>query len=213
MKDQSMMVFGDSYSTFAGCVPTGYAVYYTGSRTMGPDIKGAHEAWWGMLAAETGARLVRNDSWSGSTIGFTGYNNADTSGTSSFIYRLEKLAKEGFFEENKIENVFVFGGTNDSWSNAPLGEEMRDGWQREDLFCVLPAIGYFFARLREILPHAHIYGICNCNIKEEIVTAIQNACAAIHGKAIVLKQIEKSEGHPTPLGMVQIKDEILAALG
>ena len=209
---KNVMIFGDSYSTFAGAIPEGYAVYYSGKRDRGPDINSADESWWGLLMNETGATLVRNDSWSGSTIGYTGYNGADTSKTSSFNYRIEKLNDEGFFEKNDIDTVFVFGGTNDSWSDAPLGEEKTEGITRQDLYSVLPAIGNFFARLRQILPDATIYGICNCNIKSEIVRATVNACERIGAKAIVLKDIDKLNGHPTPLGMEHIKDQVKAVI-
>jgi hypothetical protein len=156
---------------------------------------------------------VRNDSWSGSTIGYTGYSGKDTSTTSSFIYRLEKLAEEGFFEKNEIDTVFVFGGTNDSWSDAPLGEEMSEGWKREDFFNVLPAVHYFFKKLREILPDAKIYGIGNCGIKGVIVDAIVHACEGIGAKPIVLTDaVDKRSGHPTVQGMIDIKNQVLAAL-
>jgi hypothetical protein len=212
MKNENIMIFGDSYSTFAGCIPAGYAPYYSGRRERGPDIESADQSWWGLMVKETESNLVRNDSWSGSTIGYTGYNNSDTSKTSSFIYRLEKLTQEGFFADNKIDTVFVFGGTNDSWSNAPLGNEMSEGWERKDLYNVLPAISYFFTKLREVLPNAKIYGICNCDIKSEVVNATKNVCDKVGGKAIVLENIDKMNGHPTPLGMVQIKDQVLKGI-
>ena len=209
---KNVMIFGDSYSTFAGCIPQGYAVYYSGKRENGPDIFSANESWWGMLMNETGAKLIRNDSWSGSTIGFTGYNNTDTSKTSSFIHRLDTLSGNGFFDENEIDTVFVFGGTNDSWSNAPLGEPMAEGWEHNDLYNVLPAISYFFSKLREALPNAAIYGICNCDIKSSIVNAIKDSCAAVGGKAITLANVEKESGHPTGKGMKDIKEQVLAAI-
>ena len=213
---KNIMIFGDSYSTFAGRIPQGYAAYYTGKRTStdeSPDVPSADHTWWGLLVKETSANLVRNDSWSGSTIGYTGYSGKDTSQTSSFIYRLGMLSEEGFFEKNEIDTVFVFGGTNDSWSDAPLGEEMAEGFQREDLFSVLPAVHYFFKKLRETLPNARIYGICNCGIKAEIVSAIQNACKAIGAKSIALTDaVDKRSGHPTVQCMMDIKNQVLAAL-
>ena len=153
------MIFGDSYSTFAGCIPAGYAPYYSGRRERGPDIESADQSWWGLMVNETGVNLVRNDSWSGSTIGYTGYNNSDTSKSSSFIYRLEKLTQEGFFTENKIDTVFVFGGTNDSWSNAPLGELKYDDFKEEELFSVLPAgVSTTLSRPKQTTPSVEFSG-------------------------------------------------------
>ena len=45
----NLLIFGDSYSTFEGCIPKGYAVYYSGHRDRGPDIESADQSWWGML--------------------------------------------------------------------------------------------------------------------------------------------------------------------
>lgn len=115
MKSENIMIFGDSYSTYEGHIPAGYAVYYSGHRDNPPDVFDVKNTWWGRLIAETDSTLVQNNSWSGSTIGYTGYNNSDCSHSSSFIYRFEKLLAEGFFEEHKIDRLFVFGGTNDSW--------------------------------------------------------------------------------------------------
>ena len=210
---QNLMIFGDSYSTFRGAIPEGYAVYYSGERVSGPDVPSADCTWWGLTLKETDYNLVRNDSWSGSTIGYTSYNGVDTSKTSSFIYRLSKLEQEGFFAENRIDCVWVFGGTNDSWSNAPLGQEMTGEWTHDDLYSVLPAIGCFFDNLRKTLPDAKIYAICNCDIKEEIVTALENACRRVGGTPIKLSGIEKDCGHPTPTGMIQIKDQVVSVLG
>jgi hypothetical protein len=163
----NVMIFGDSYSTYAGYIPEGYAVYYSGRRETPPDLPSAAQTWWGRLLEATDSVLVQNNSWSGSTIGYTGYMG-DCSTSSSFIYRFERLLAEGFFEQNRIDTLFVFGGTNDSWSEAPLGELKYDGIEREDLFSVLPAISYFAKRLKESLPTARIVFIANSDIKEEI---------------------------------------------
>ena len=80
----NVLIFGDSYSTFKDAVPPGYAVYYTTQRTMGPNITDIADTWWYSLIKETDSALLLNDSWSGSTIGYTSYNGIDTSATSSF---------------------------------------------------------------------------------------------------------------------------------
>ncbi len=213
MEPKNVIIFGDSYSTFSGCIPEGYATYYSGVRETPPDIGSWDESWWAMVIKETGWKLVRNDSWSGSTIGYTGYDGADYSKTSSFITRLERLKAEGFFDAAGVDTVLVFGGTNDSWCGAPLGEEMYEGWKREDLYRVLPAIGCFFTKLRETLRGARIYAICNTEIKPEIVEGIKNASERIGAEPIVLEKIDKINGHPTHQGMIDIKDQVLRAIG
>ncbi|MBP3315828.1 MAG: hypothetical protein J6M03_08400 [Clostridia bacterium] len=212
MKSEDIMIFGDSYSTYEGHISAGYAVYYSGHRDNPPDVSDVKLTWWGRLIAETDSNLVQNNSWSGSTIGYTGYNNSDCSHSSSFIYRFEKLLAEGFFEEHKIDRLFVFGGTNDSWSNAPLGESDKEAIEESDLFCVLPAIKHFIARLAEKLPDTKLVIIGNCDIKSEITGALALAAERAGATYVGLSGVDKINGHPTELGMEQIKDQILASV-
>lgn len=209
MKLGNIMIFGDSYSTYEGYIPTGYAVYYSGHREAEPDVRDASYTWWGRLISATDASLVQNNSWSGSTVCYTGYNNTDCSHTSSFIYRFEKLLTEGFFKENKVDTLFVFGGTNDSWANAPLGEPIYEDIKEADLFCVLPAFSYFAKRLKEVLPETRTVFIGNCDIKTEITDAMKDICAHYGLTYIPLSDIDKLNGHPTECGMQQICDRIL----
>ena len=207
-------IFGDSYSTHRDCIPNGYASYYytEGRSSEEPHTKMLpDQTWWGRLIEITNSNLLLNDSWSGSTIGYTGYSG-DCSTTSSFIYRYEKLFESGFFAANKIDTVFVFGGTNDSWSNAPLGAEQYSDWKREDLFCVLPAICYFMNELKHDLPNSNIVFIANCDIKPEIVACMRNAALRIGVEFVELNSIDKIDGHPTLLGMQQICEQIMKTL-
>ena len=93
----NVIIFGDSYSTFKGFIPDGYAVYYSEEERPETDVTKVSETWWHQVVNEANLNLVLNNSWSGSTIGYTGYNNSDCSKSSSFIYRLKELIENGFF--------------------------------------------------------------------------------------------------------------------
>ncbi len=208
----NVLIFGDSYSTFEGYIPKGYAPYYTVVDDRGSGVKKVSDTWWHKLITETNSELVLNNSWSGSTICYTGYNNNDCSETSSFIYRLNKLKADGFFEENRIDTVFIFGGTNDSWANAPLGEEKYDSFEKSDLYSVRPAICYFLKLAKETFPSAEIYCLINTEIKDEIIDCLKNASAHYGVKGIAFDIIDKVCGHPTAKGMDDIKNQILAVM-
>ena len=92
------------------------------------------------MVTESNLNLILNNSWSGSTICYTGYDNTDCSNSSSFIYRLQKLIDQGFFDKNNIDTVFVFGGTNDNYADAPIGTMKYENWENNDLYSVMPAI-------------------------------------------------------------------------
>jgi hypothetical protein len=213
MKD--VIIFGDSYSTFEGYIPEGYATYYCpNGREQGPAVTkmDVESTWWKQFVELCGVNLLLNNSWSGSTIGYTGYDNADCSKSSSFIYRYKKLRSEGFFDKNTVDTVLVFGGTNDSWSNSPLGEMKYADWEEKDLFNVLPAICYFAYTLKTDLPTANIVFIINTDIKEEIQTAIENAASYFGAKSIRMHNIDKENGHPTAKGMGEICKQVAEGL-
>ena len=209
---KNALIFGDSYSTFEGHIPEGYLTYYA-PQFGGCDLTRVEETWWHQVMNEFRLNLVRNDSWSGSTVCYTAYEGVDCSEINSFIYRLETLEKEGFFETNEIDTVFVFGATNDSWNEfAKNGELMLEGWKKEDLYFVLPAIGYFFHRLREILPKAKNYCIVNTELDAGVTEGLSRAAHAAGAKPVVLHDITKENGHPTVRGTEKIAKQVAPAM-
>ena len=208
------MIVGDSYSTHKDHIPEGNTHYYCteGRSEEEPNTKmRPEETWWGRLIEKTDAKLILNDSWSGSTIGYTGYSG-DCSNTSSFICRYDKHLASGFFSGNRVDTIFVFGGTNDGWCNAPLGEEKYSDWKRDDLFSVLPAICYLMSSLKKNHPDTRIVFIQNTSLKPEIIECMKNASARLGVELVELDNIDKVESHPTVLGMGQICEQVLAKL-
>jgi hypothetical protein len=159
------------------------------------------------IDAQGRINLVRNDSWSGSTLCNTGYNG-DCSKINSFIFRMETLEKENFFRDNAIDTVFIFGCTNDSWANVELGECMLDSWKEEDLFYVRPAISYFVSTLKKDMPFANIIVVINTQIKQEIQDWLKQVAQYYGCGFVELENIDKQDGHPTAKGMQDISEQI-----
>ena len=214
---KNVFILGDSYSTFEGYVPENYVSYYGPD---GPsylrknpkleksekDVFAVTQTWWYNLVKENG-NLLLNCSWSGTTICNTGYNGCDNT-ECSFIARIEKLIKEGYFKKNTVDTLLLFGGTNDSWSDAPLGEVVYSGWTQEDVYSVFPAITYLLHLLKTNLPDTKIYFILNHGVKFEITDFYKQACEKNAIPLIELHDIEKREGHPTIKGMEAIKNQV-----
>lgn len=203
---KNLLILGDSYSTFEEYIPEGYACYYNSQ--CDTDVVSVEDTWWHKLMKDKGFNLCQNNSWSGSTICYTGYCNEDCSETSSFIARIEELNKEGFFEKNVVDTVIVFGGTNDSCANSPLGRAKYDNFEKKDLYQILPAVSYLISRLQDILPNAQIIFVMNCDIKAEIINGVKEICRYYGILCVELEGIDKTDGHPTALGMSQIKEQI-----
>lgn len=204
---KNVLIIGDSYSTFKGYVPEGNAIYYP---RVDNDITRVEETWWHLLSNELNLNIVRNESWSGSTVCYTRYNNEDCSRTSSFIFRLNRLYENGFFTENEIDTVLIFGGTNDSWANSPLGEETFTDYSHKNLFNVMPALSFIIKRAKEILPEANIVFIVNDSLKPEIASTVISASEHFGTSYALLEGIDKTNGHPTVKGMKNIKDQLSA---
>lgn len=209
----NLVIFGDSYSTHKDLIPEGYAHFYCAEGIEQYPISKMpiENTWWHQLINKTDAKLIRNDAWSGSTISYTGYSG-DCSNTNSFICRYRRLKKAGLFTENKIDTIIVFGGTNDSWAGAPIGEEMYAEWQESDLFSVCPAICYFMSTLKNDNPNTRVIFILNTELKDEISVCMKNAAERIGVELIELYDVDKFNGHPSSLGMSQICDRIIEYL-
>lgn len=199
------VIFGDSYSSFEGELPEGYAVYYIPEPCDYSDVTRREDTWWWQLKGECNLDLVRNDSFSGSSVCTTGYDWA--SGVNAFVSRFARLKEEGFFEQ-ELNIIIVFGGTNDIWSNSPLGEEKYEDITEEDKKQVFPAFIWLLSNLRELYPEANIITVINNDLGtvfEETMNRIATKC---NTTPVLLKSIDKTNGHPTKLGMIQIKDQI-----
>ena len=103
-----IFILGDSYSTFVGYNPEGYALYYGVPNDT--DVVAVEETWWHRLATRDDGEIVRNCSFSGTTICNTGYGGYCPD--SSFIGRFDRLAAEGFFDENEIDTVLLIGNVD-----------------------------------------------------------------------------------------------------
>lgn len=208
---RNIYILGDSYSTFDGFIPAGNSSWYHETYEnpdQVTDVFSAEDTWWRLLAKETGAEIVLNDSWSGSTVSYYAYDGRDCSGDSSFIYRFEKSLKENFFEKADIDTAIIFGGTNDSWTGGPIGEVQYDNFKKEDLFDFLPALCFLFKKLNQTNVKNKIF-VLNTELKPELNAGVITACERYGITLVKPAYIDKLSGHPSKLGMKNIKDAIL----
>lgn len=204
----NVFIMGDSYSTYSGYIPEGYDFYYSDEKKENPIVNGVEKTWWNKLATENNLNIILNDSFSGSTICNTVREALTVE--SSFISRIDKYITEKLFAENKINTMFIFGGTNDSWINSPIGNLKYSSWTDDDLKCVLPAFCYLISRAKEVVEDVIV--IINTDLKQEITNGFIEACEKNEIKYLCLKEIDKENGHPTELGMEQICEQVAECL-
>jgi len=197
-------ILGDSYSTYQGYIPDSNAVWYSepsdGRRT---DVSDVRQTWWWQVIKEGGFLLEKNDSYSGATIGYTGYRDEDYSDR-SFITRLPRLGSPDI--------LLIFGNTNDSWCGAKVGEYLYKDWKRADLYTYRPALAKLLNDAQCRYPNARIYFIQNTELREEIVESTAVVCEHYGIPVIKLKDIDKQSGHPNQKGMKSICDQVLSVI-
>lgn len=209
----NVFILGDSYSTFEGYVDAsrGCGIWYPKGGKEETDVTRVEETWWYQVLEKTESNLILNSSSSGTTICNTTYGGAYCP-KYSFMGRLDRLIEEGFFKENKIDTFIVFGGTNDNWSNAPIGSPKYSDWTEEDKKEALPAICYLLNRLKTNFPSSRIIKILNTELKPEIHSGYKTACEMYGIEVLELHDIDKLHGHPSIKGMASIAKQLITFL-
>lgn len=197
---KKVSILGDSYSTFTGINPDGYAPFYPNDRN---DVTKPEQTWWDLYIKAKGYQLEKNDSWGGTTICNTGYGRRDVS-ANSFTARIDRLGNPDI--------IFVFGGTNDAWANAPIGEYKYKKWESDDLKSYRPALAYLLKTIKKQYPKAKVYAILNSELKEDINESTRTVCKKCKVQLIELHDIEKQNGHPSIKGMESICQQLLESI-
>ena len=199
---QSVTIFGDSYSTYEGYItPANNEPWYfqNSQKPDRTDVTSVTQTWWHQLITQQGWRLCMNNSYSGSTIGYSGYDGADYT-LRSFNTRMTNLGCPDI--------IFIFGATNDSWSGEPVGEYKYEAITQADLFQFRPAMAHMLDYMTKRYINTRIYFILNDGLRDDISSSAITICQHYYVPCIQLRNIDKKSGHPSVKGMTQIAEQI-----
>lgn len=112
---KKLSILGDSISTFAGYIPSGNTVYYTGSNG---GVSSVADTWWHKLLTALQMQLLVNQSWSGSRVTTTA--GETSAGCKS---RCTGLGTTGV----DPDVIIVFMGINDFNNGVALGTYNGEG--------------------------------------------------------------------------------------
>lgn len=198
---QKVSILGDSYSTFYGYITpdTNSCWYCVPDEKKKNDVKSVEETWWYRFINENGYKLEINNSYSGATVCNTGYRKVDYTDR-SFITRMSNLGKPDL--------ILIFGGTNDSWAGAPIGDYKYAGWTKEDLYSFRPAFCMMLDYIAKHYPEAKVYNITNTELSKEVTISMDEICRHYGITNIRLHDIDKQWGHPSVQGMKSISEQI-----
>ena len=198
---KAVSILGDSYSTYEDFVTpaTNELWYYAKNSEQKTDVKDVRQTWWHQLIKENGWRLAVNNSYSGATISYTGYDGNDYS-PRSFNTRMDNLGQPDI--------IFIFGATNDSWAGSPIGDFKYEGIKKVDLYEFRPAMAHMLRWMTDRYVNTEIYFILNTELKDEINTSVKTICEHYGVPVITLTEVDKISGHPSVKGMRQIADQV-----
>ena len=198
---KSVSVLGDSYSTYENFMTpsTNELWYYGKNAPQKTDVQNVRQTWWHQVIKENGWRLCINNSYSGATVSYSGYDGNDYRDR-SFNTRMDNLGQP--------DVIFVFGATNDSWAGAPVGEYKYENINFGDLYSFRPALARMLQWMTDRYINTEIYFILNDDLRDEIDESVKMICQHYGVPVIELEKIDKMSGHPSVKGMRQIADQV-----
>jgi len=201
-------IFGDSYSTFEGWLTpdTNESWYFTAdnpSRDKNNDVTAVEQTWWWQVIDQMGMKLEKNNSYSGSTVGYYGYQNENYQ-PRSFNTRVADLG-----EPDIILSCCI---TNDSWTGEKVGEYKYANWTENDMWYFRPAMARLCATLRLNYPCAKVYFILNTDLKPEHSESMRVICRHYGLPLIELHDIDKQDGHPSQKGHKAFAEQVIEYL-
>ena len=191
---RSFSILGDSISTFDGCNPDGFTVYYQGERCEQTGVTSSADTWWSQVIERLGGRLLANSSFSGSLVegaGFPAGNSQE---------RIDALAEDGV----QPDVVIVFMGINDyGWGGATAQAAGRGNAVPValDLDAIEPhapaaaapgaidrfraAYGLLLERMRAAYPQAEVWccTLCPGRVPDARAPRSHGTCAAHRSRA------------------------------
>lgn len=205
---KSVSILGDSYSTFKGYLqPDSNNVWYL-VESQGNDVVKVEQTWWHQLITKMDWKLCQNNSYSGSTIAYHGYNNFD--------FRLRSFENRASDLGNP-DIIFIFGATNDSWSGTKVGEYKYSDWDTSispdltgELYTYRPALAKMLDYMTKRYINVDIFFILNTELRDDINESTIEICKHYNVPIIYLHDIDKQMGHPSIKGMKQISDQVEA---
>ena len=202
---KSVSILGDSYSTYEDFMTpsTNELWYYAKNGEKKTDVTDVSQTWWHQVIKENGWKLCLNNSYSGATISYSGYDGNDYSAR-SFNTRMDNLGCPDI--------IFIFGATNDSWAGSPIGDYKYEGITKADLYQFRPALAHMLKWMKNRYINTEIYFILNTELKESINTSVKTVCDHYGIPVIVLSEVDKMSGHPSVKGMRQIADDVNKAV-
>ena len=204
-------ILGDSYSSFEGYVDPETNDPWPHYADIG--VTSVEQMWWYQVANAMEWSVEKNNSFSGSLISnFSDFEAGNYYAPNSFLRRMDNLGNP--------DVIFILGGTNDVWQDAPFGDYVYEDWTEEQLCSFRPALAYLLGYTIQQYPKAKIYFLletspCPGGITEETRLNLIESTHRItshYGVDCIDLEIHKDWWHPDVKGQNDIARQVLEVL-
>lgn len=203
---------GDSISTFKGWIPPNAKFWYSDAASKGTEVLNVNQTWWHLFLMQTGNKLMTNDSWSGSTIcNKTGNGDIDES-YRSFINRFDKTMGKDNVLELKPDVIIVFGGTNDSSKNSPIGTVKYSDWTKSDLDTFGGAYSKLMSDLQYWNPSIRIINVQSSLLKRDYASIMEEVTSTLGIENVLIPSYSGVGVHPDVQGMRTIANTLIKVI-
>ena len=111
----TVAVLGDSYSTFEKYIPDTNKTYYTTTDWAKTGVVNVKQTWWWQVIKKAGFKLGANDSYSGATVSYSGYNDEDYADRWGIL-----ISSSSSVESMTIGQTLLSVSTNMEISSVPI---------------------------------------------------------------------------------------------
>ena len=139
-------ILGDSISTYEGCNPSGYAVYYDRHMQKVNGLESMRDTWWAITAESLNAAILINNSFSGSLV------TGDEFPAASGYVRTQSLGTA----QQDPDYILVYIGFNDFGNGIEITNEEDDFQEADRCFFFEDAYELMLSRMKQRYPKAVI---------------------------------------------------------
>lgn len=225
-------ILGDSISTFEGCNPEGYSIFYCGENCRVTGVVSPERTWWYQVIHALGGKLLVNNAWAGSRIARSPERETQ------FPAACSDERTNGLHRGHvRPDIIIIFMGTNDWFFKVPLKTGMFSRWGivgRDDMefgcaydltlkklrlnyplaevWCCTLGEAYVVDHPEFIFPGEHT-GLPLSQYNQAIrKCATRRKCRVVDLAALHESYASLDGAHPTAAGMAQIADMICRSI-
>ena len=224
-------ILGDSISTFEGCNPEGYNLFYCGENCTLTGVTAPEQTWWYQVIRSLEGELLVNNSWSGSRVARSPERKAQFPAACS-----DERTNDLHRDDMLPDVIIIFMGTNDWFFEVPLKtgflsrlglhgddtefgyaydlmlKKLRTNYPLAEIWCCTLCEAYIAVHPEYKFPWGHTGKPATLFSSTIRKCAARRDCHVIDLESLHTPYESLDGAHPTAAGMTQLADMICKSM-